>query len=317
MQAVPEATDSSSEGQADERQWKHGMSITPSQLDVSVVEPEAMHSRLLTKKQLSDMAWGVRELSRRLGSMRLKSRIKNIFLLTKIHDEDLISKTRELTKWLLARDRDVRYTVFLEKELRNNKKFNLASLVDELRQSYGGARRRQGRRQHQPRHLQPAALVGRPHVPHAPAHVRLRRHPGRRRHRAVRQLALPAHRAARAELLARQPRLPAKFEFNDFRSTLTTAFRDGVTVSLRLRFEATVMRSSVRPPEDAAPAPAAAAAARGGGPKEEGAKHAAAHATTHATHGRDLVDELIGEEKDDEHTHRPNGDLCHFERGGC
>lgn len=62
-----------------------------------------------------------------------------------------------------------------------------------------------------------------------------------------------------------------KFDFANFRETLQTAFTDGVTVSLRLRFEATVMRSQM-PETD-----------------------------------RDLVEELIGEEAENHHTHRPDG----------
>lgn len=71
------------------------------------------HSRLLTKRQLSEMAWGVRELSKRLGSIRLKLKVKTVFLLTKAHDETLIGYTREVADWLLSTDRQVRYTVYV------------------------------------------------------------------------------------------------------------------------------------------------------------------------------------------------------------
>ena len=69
------------------------------------------HSRLLTKKQLADMAWGVRELSKRLGGIRLKLKMKSVFLLTKPHDEEIIKQTRSLTEWLLSRERNQQYTV--------------------------------------------------------------------------------------------------------------------------------------------------------------------------------------------------------------
>lgn len=69
------------------------------------------HSRLLTKKQLSDMAWGVRELSKTLGGIRLKLKVKTVFLLTKAHDETLIGYTREVAAWLLNKDRNVPYIV--------------------------------------------------------------------------------------------------------------------------------------------------------------------------------------------------------------
>lgn len=71
------------------------------------------HSRLLTKRQLSEMAWGVRELSKKLGSIRLKLKVKTVFLLTKAHDETLIGYTREVADWLLSNDRQVRYTVYV------------------------------------------------------------------------------------------------------------------------------------------------------------------------------------------------------------
>jgi len=65
-------------------------------------------SRLLTKKQLSDMAYGIRELAKRLAHLRLKLNVQNVFVLTKAHDETLIKYTRELAQWLLAKDN---YTV--------------------------------------------------------------------------------------------------------------------------------------------------------------------------------------------------------------
>lgn len=65
-----------------------------------------------------------------------------------------------------------------------------------------------------------------------------------------------------------------KFDFERYRETLSKAFTDGITVSLRLRFEATVMRSQRRD-------------------------------TDRKT--KDLVEELIGEECEDHTTHRPDG----------
>ena len=114
------------------------------------------HSRLLTKKQLSDMAWGVRALSKTLGGIRLKLKVKAVFLLTKAHDETLIGYTREVAAWLLNKERSVRYVVwvsfrhlhpdkltrltggrYVEKTLETNHKFNAKELLAED-QSYGG-----------------------------------------------------------------------------------------------------------------------------------------------------------------------------------
>lgn len=71
-----------------------------------------IHSRLLTKRQLSDMAMGVRELSRQLVGVRLKLNVRTVFLLVKAHDESLLEVSRELVDWLLSTDRDTQYTVF-------------------------------------------------------------------------------------------------------------------------------------------------------------------------------------------------------------
>lgn len=64
-----------------------------------------------------------------------------------------------------------------------------------------------------------------------------------------------------------------KFDYNEFQDTLTKAFRDGITVSLRLRFEGTIMRNQKPDQLD----------------------------------DRDLVEELIGEEAENEFTHKPDG----------
>lgn len=64
-----------------------------------------------------------------------------------------------------------------------------------------------------------------------------------------------------------------KFDFEAYPQILARAISDGVTVGLRLRFEGTIMRSQER----------------------DNSKK------------RDLVEELIGEESEDHHTHRPDG----------
>lgn len=81
-------------------------------LDNDVVgDGKEIHSRLLTKKQLADMAMGVRELSKQLGSVRLKIRVKTVFLLVKAYDGSLVGLARELVDWLLSTERDTPYIV--------------------------------------------------------------------------------------------------------------------------------------------------------------------------------------------------------------
>lgn len=74
---------------------------------------EDTHSRLLTKGQLSDMAAGMRDLSKTLRHLRLKLKVKTVFLLVKAHDETLIGFSRELVEWLLSKERDTPYLVYV------------------------------------------------------------------------------------------------------------------------------------------------------------------------------------------------------------
>jgi NAD+ kinase len=78
----------------------------PYGIDMNEAHNNHTESRLLTKKQLSDMALGIRELSKRLSHVKLKLNIKNIFLLVKAHDETLIAYTRKLAEWLLRKDKN-------------------------------------------------------------------------------------------------------------------------------------------------------------------------------------------------------------------
>jgi NAD+ kinase len=80
-----------------------------------------------------------------------------------------------------------------------------------------------------------------------------------------------------------------KFDYDEFQDTLTKSFRDGVTISLRLRFEGTVMRSQKRTKVLA----------------QDEQENADQDQDSNDT--RDLVEELVGEEKEDERTHRPEG----------
>lgn len=92
---------------------------------------EARHteSRLLTKKQLSEMALGIRELSKKLGHLQIKLRVKNIFVLTKAHDHTLIQYTRELAKWLLEKNQG--YCVYVENMLARDESFDVKGLMKE------------------------------------------------------------------------------------------------------------------------------------------------------------------------------------------
>ena len=286
----PGSSDDSETGQLDQKMWKQEISKPLFEMDQTAggdpdIDAE-LHSRLLTKKQLSEMAWGVRELSRRLSSMRVKFRVKTIFLLTKIYDQDLIPKTRELTKWLLDKRREFRYTVYVEDKLKANKTFDSQGLVEELRAEYvsAGELGEAGSREAVSKRLRYWDAEMCRKRPHTFDFVITLGGDGTVLYASwlFQRIVPPVLSFALGSL-----GFLTKFDFEDYQTTLDTAFKEGVTVSLRLRFEGTVMRSQKRK---------VGADAEGSQEDEDELQRK-----------RDLVEELVGEEKENERTHRPDG----------
>lgn len=218
-------------------------------------EPRATHSRLLTKKQLSEMALNVRNMAKKLGSVKVKLNIKSIFVLTKAHDPSLVAKTHDLTEWLLSDDRNIKYTVYVEDTMKENKDFNAQAILKALpgcedRLKYWDndlARRR-------PHTFDFCILLGGDGTVLYSSWL-------------FQRVVPPVLSFAMGSL-----GFLTKFDFNEYQKTLGQVFKDGITISLRLRFEGTVMRSQ---------------------------KHPDANGT------RDVVEELIGEEAEDTRTHKP------------
>jgi len=301
-----DASESSDVGQQDEKEWRTTMTSaeetpTPSSLSRTTSSEQLdyheeslsansstadLRSRLLTKKQLSEMAWGVRELSRRLGSIRLRFRVRTVFLLIKIHDRELITTARELTAWLLDEAaRGTAYTVYVEGGLKQNKEFDAEGLVETAWAGKGDRKDAAKRLRVWDEHMCRAR-------PHTFDFVITLGGDGTVLYTSwlFQRIVPPVLSFALGSL-----GFLTKFDFEDYKRTLTGAFNEGVSVSLRLRFEGTVMRSEKK---------------RFGATKvlEDGqGREEQKERDEELPRSRDLVDELIGEEKDDERTHRPDG----------
>ncbi|KAL8736038.1 MAG: hypothetical protein Q9166_000600 [cf. Caloplaca sp. 2 TL-2023] len=217
---------------------------------------QAVHSRLLTKRQLSEMAIGVRELSKKLGSIRLKLKVKTIFLLTKAHDSDLIELTRNITEWLLSNERDCQYIVYVENTLEHNRIFDAQGLVSKDASHKGRLKYWDNELcKRQPHLFDFAVTLGGDGTLLYASWL-------------FQRIVPPVLSFALGSL-----GFLTKFDYVDYQGTLTTAFKDGITVSLRLRFEATIMRTQTA---------------------QNDKKH-------------DLVEELIGDEAENNLTHKPDG----------
>ena len=229
------------------------------------------------------MAWGVRELSKRLGSVQLKLKVRKVFLLTKAHDETLIENTRDVARWLLSSERDVRYTVYVEENLRDNRKFDAKGLLDELagrdKEHLDGNDSR-SKLDSRLRYWTQEICRTKPHT--FDFIITLGGDGTVLFASWLFQRVVPPVLSFSLGSLG----FLTKFDFDDYEKTLTNAFNNGVTIALRLRFEGTVMRSR---------------------PQTEKVAQNGDAANEDVDKPRDLVEELIGEENGEEHTHRPDG----------
>jgi NAD+ kinase len=84
------------------------------------------HSRLM------QTATSVREVSKQLQRRPIKMTIRNIMIVTKARDNELVHLTRELAEWLLCTPRhgsDVGVNVYVDHKLRKSKRFDTPSLL--------------------------------------------------------------------------------------------------------------------------------------------------------------------------------------------
>ncbi|KAJ5370722.1 kinase [Penicillium cataractarum] len=223
--------------------------------------PTVIQSRHLTKRQLSDMAWNVRKLSKKLGSIKLKLTVNNVFIVSKTHDESLVSLTRKMTRWLLSKDRDAPYNVYVERRLETHPDFGALQLVQEEPSAKGRLQYWDPKlAQEQPHLFDFVITLGGDGTVLYTSWL-------------FQRIVPPVLSFALGSL-----GFMTKFDFADHQKILENAFREGVIVSLRLRFECTIMRSKARLKDP----------------------------DSRTLTSRDLVEELIGEEGEDTLTHTPD-----------
>jgi Predicted sugar kinase len=236
----------------------HVVSVVDGDNEILKPVPTILQSRHLTKRQLSDMAWNVRKLSKKLGSIKLKLTVKNVFVVSKAYDETLVSLTRKVTKWLISKDRDTPYTVYVERRMETHPDFGTLQLLQEEPTANGRLKFWDPKlAQEQPQLFDFIVTLGGDGTVLYTSWL-------------FQRIVPPVLSFSLGSL-----GFLTNFDFSDHQKILQTAFRDGVTISLRLRFECTIMRSKARLKD-----PHARSLSR-----------------------RDLVEELIGEEGEDTLTH--------------
>ncbi|KAK9359607.1 ATP-NAD kinase-like domain-containing protein [Lipomyces starkeyi] len=97
---------------------------TSNRVSIKELPPSTGYSRLLTKKQLAEMAFSVRDLSKYLGTLKIKMRVRKILVITKIWDKATIVHTNKLVDWLLSN-----YTVYVQDVLKEDELFDEKQLL--------------------------------------------------------------------------------------------------------------------------------------------------------------------------------------------
>ncbi|KAH6648499.1 NAD(H) kinase [Truncatella angustata] len=103
-------------------------------VDIDKVLEEIKNDDWMSHSRLVQTATGVREVSKQLQRRPIRRAVRNIMIVTKARDNELVFLTRELTMWLLRTPRygsDVGINVYVDAKLRNSKRFGAASIVED------------------------------------------------------------------------------------------------------------------------------------------------------------------------------------------
>ncbi|KAL6695010.1 NAD kinase associated with ferric reductase [Trichoderma pleuroticola] len=101
-------------------------------VDFEKVLDEIKNDESMSHSRLVQTATSVREISKQLQRRPVKRAVRNVMIVTKARDNQLVYLTRELTTWLLQTPRygsDVGVNVYVDAKLRNSKRFDAAGIV--------------------------------------------------------------------------------------------------------------------------------------------------------------------------------------------
>lgn len=103
-------------------------------VDIVRVLEEIQDDEVMSHSRLLQTAKSVREVSKQLQRRSIKRAVRNVMIVTKARDNQLVNLTRELAHWLMSTPRygsDIGLNVFVDAKLRNSKRFGAAQMVAE------------------------------------------------------------------------------------------------------------------------------------------------------------------------------------------
>ncbi|KAL1960575.1 hypothetical protein VTO42DRAFT_7154 [Malbranchea cinnamomea] len=102
-------------------------------VNIEKVLEEIAADDAMSHSRLVQTATGVREVSKQLQRRPIKLEVKNVMIVTKARDNNLVYLTRELAEWLLSTPRygsDLGVNVYVDAKLQSSKRFNAAGLLE-------------------------------------------------------------------------------------------------------------------------------------------------------------------------------------------
>ena len=103
-------------------------------VDIDKVLEEIKNDEWMSHSRLVQTATGVREVSKQLQRRPIRRAVRNVMIVTKARDNQLVLLTRELTQWLLRTPRygsEVGVNVYVDAKLRHSKRFDAGGITEE------------------------------------------------------------------------------------------------------------------------------------------------------------------------------------------
>ncbi|KAK6226667.1 ATP-NAD kinase [Colletotrichum tabaci] len=101
-------------------------------VNIDKVLEEIKNDDCMSHSRLVQTATGVREVSKQLQRRPIKRAVRNVMIVTKARDNQLVYLTRELATWLLRTPRygsEVGVNVFVDAKLRNSRRFDAGAIL--------------------------------------------------------------------------------------------------------------------------------------------------------------------------------------------
>lgn len=103
-------------------------------VNIDRVLEEIKENEFMSHSRLMQTATGVREVSRQLQRRPIKRAVRNVMIVTKARDNNLVNLTRDLALWLMRTPRygsELGVNVYVDAKLRNSTRFGASAILED------------------------------------------------------------------------------------------------------------------------------------------------------------------------------------------